>query len=424
MYAAHVDFKKQTRQNVDQVVDNILSKSRNLNEDKMYEQRRVINVLNGAVFITKNGKFTFVNEHRKKDAATNILAFDYDAKAKAPKWRKFLNRVLPEVEDQHALMEFMGYCFMPSHKFETFLFLFGKSGANGKSVILDTIKRFFGDDNVSGLQLQQLEGHQLQALTNKILNIGSEIDKTGTDKGQLATLKQLVSPEDPVQINPKNDKPYLLLSNEKPKMAFSGNDKPRNGLDNAIFRRMLLLSFDTEIKDDEKIRGLSDRFNDEMAGIFNMALEGMERLVRNGKFTRSKRMKQELEEYKDEVNPLRTFIRDALIKDKKIMVPSQYVYALYRAYIFNAGGKPQKDSNFWKGIKEELVSEGHKTELKQIRLKQPMLGLGERTRCALHIGVNKDFEISSISMDGNIMVETANMNIAVDNSLPIEDIDE
>lgn len=97
-----------------------------------------------------------------------------------------------------------------------FCFYTGKSGTSGKSVILDTIKSFFGDDNISGLQLQQLEGHQLQALTNKILrHIGSEIDKSGTDKGQLATLKQLVSPKDPVQINPKNDKPYLLLSNEK-----------------------------------------------------------------------------------------------------------------------------------------------------------------------------------------------------------------
>ena len=424
MFESRVDFKKQTKQNVDQVVENLISKSRNLDEDKQYEERRVINVLNGTLFISKNGKVTFVNEHRKKDAATNILHFEYNQKASAPKWKRFLNRVLPDIDDQSSLMEFIGYCFMPSHKFETFLFLYGKSGANGKSVILDTIKRFFGDDNVSGLQLQQLEGHQLQALTNKILNIGSEIDKTGTDKGQLATLKQLVSPEDPVQINPKNDKPYVLRPNEKPKLAFAGNDKPRNGLDDAVFRRMLLLSFGAEIKDDEKIRGLSDRFNDEMAGIFNMALEGMERLIKNGKFTRSTRMKEELEEYKDEVNPLRTFIRDALITDKKIMVPSQYIYALYRAYVFNAGGKPKNDSNFWKGIKEELSSDGIKTELKQVRLKYTMLGLHERTRCAIGIGVNKDFEVNTIAMDGNIIVKTEEMNISADNSLPMEDIND
>ena len=424
MYAARVDFKKQTRQNVDQVVENIISRSLNLDEVKQYEERRVINVLNGTLFISKKGKVIFKPGHDRKDAATNILHFEYDPKAKAPKWKKFLNRVLPDKDDQSSLMEFIGYCFIPSHIYETFLFLYGKSGANGKSVILDTIKSFFGDENYSGLGLQQLQGHEMEALTNKILNVGSEIDKAGTDKGQLLTLKQLVSAGDTVQINPKNDKPYTLKTSEKPKLAFAGNDKPRNGLDNAVFRRMLLLSFNEEIKDDEKIRGLSDRFNDEMAGIFNMALEGMERLVKNGKFTRSHRMREELEEYKDEVNPLRTFIRDALIKDENIMVPSQYVYALYRAFVFNAGGKPHKDTNFWRMIKEELGQEGTKTELKQVRLKCSMPGLLERTRVAMNIGVNKNFEIDSVAFGEHVTIKLDEMNIAKANSLPIEDINE
>lgn len=52
-----------------------------------------------------------------------------------------------------------------------------------------------------------------------------------------------------------------------------------------------------------------------------------------------------------------------------------------------------------------------------------MLGLHERTRCAIGIGVNKDFEVNTIAMDGNIIVKTEEMNISVDNSLPMEDID-
>ncbi|MGP1485046.1 MAG: hypothetical protein ACTTJC_02965 [Campylobacter sp.] len=75
-------------------------------------------------------------------------------------------------------MEFIGYCFLLAHDFESFLFLYGKSGANGKSVTLDTIRKFFGDENVSSLQLQQFEGHKTVALV-------SEIDKNSTDKCQL-----------------------------------------------------------------------------------------------------------------------------------------------------------------------------------------------------------------------------------------------
>ena len=424
MYAAKVDVKKQTKKNVDEILQNLMSQSRNLDEDKMYETRRVINVLNGTLFITSKGKMTFVPEHRQKDAATNILAFEYNPKTKAPKWSKFLSRVLPDENDQKTLMEFVGYCFMPTHEYETFLYLYGQSGANGKSVILDTIKSFFGDDNISALQLQQLEGHQLHALTGKILNIGSEIDKNGTDKGQIETLKQLVSPGDSVQINPKNKDPYLLLPNEKPKMAFAGNNKIKQGVDNAFFRRMLLLVFDAEIKDDEKIRGLSNRFKDELSGIFNMALDGLERLIRQGKFTRSTRMKEELEEYKDEANPLRTFIREAIIVDKDIMVPGKHIYALYCAYVGSHGGKPLKDTNFWAKVKDEIASQGTKVEIKQVRVKADLVGLSDRVRCAIGIGVNKDFEISSISSDGgNTIVHTSTMNLSVKNAVPVEDID-
>lgn len=424
MYAAKVDVKKQTKDNADEILKNLISKSRNLDEDKMYETRRVINVLNGTLFITSKGKMTFAPEHKQKDAATNILAFEYNSKATAPKWSKFLSRVLPDTDDQKTLMEFVGYCFMPTHEYETFLYLYGQSGANGKSVILDTIKSFFGDDNISALQLQQLEGHQLHALTGKILNIGSEIDKNGTDKGQIETLKQLVSPGDSIQINPKQRDPYLLLPNEKPKMAFAGNNKIKQGVDNAFFRRMLLLVFDAEIKDDEKIRGLANRFKDELSGIFNMALEGMERLVKQNKFTRSTRMKEELEEYKDEANPLRTFIREAIIVDSDIMVPGKHVYALYCAYVARNGGKPLKDTNFWSKVKDELSSQGTKVEIKQVRVKAELLGLGDRVRCAMGIGINKDFDIASISSDGgNTIILTSTMNLSVKNAVPMEDID-
>ena len=115
--------------------------------------------------------------HDPRDATLNILEFNYDKSAKCHKWHNFLRQVLPDEDDRKTLMEFIGYCFLPSHDFESFLFLYGKSGANGKSVILSVIRDFFGAENVSSLQLQQFEGHQTHALVGKFLNIGSEIDK-------------------------------------------------------------------------------------------------------------------------------------------------------------------------------------------------------------------------------------------------------
>ena len=407
MVAAYVDKKKQSRENVNKIVEDLTSLSLNLDEIKAHEPRRVINLLNGTIFISKNGVITFKEKHDYKDAATNILKFKYDTSAKCPKWTKFLRDIMSDEDDIKTLMEFIGYCFMPSHEFESFLFLYGKSGANGKSVILDTIRNFFGEDNVSSLQLQQFEGHQLCALTNKLLNIGSEIDKNGTDKGQLANLKAIVSTKDAITINPKNEEPYSLLPSEKPKLAFAGNEKPKSGIDNGVFRRMLLIVFDKEVKDNQKIRGLSDRFSDELAGIFNMALEGLKRLIKQNKFTRSKRMQTELEEYKDSVNPLRTFVKDAIIADANYFVPSVALYKIYLAYMNDKGGKPIAQKNFAQALRDELTLAGIGCSYGQKRMPVNYAGVGERPRCFFGFRVssdNLDFDSVKIENGGEIII--------------------
>ena len=411
MEAAYVDKKKKSRENVNKIVEDLTSLSLNLDEMKSHEPRRVINLLNGTIFISKNGIITFKDKHDYKDAATNILKFNYDTSAKCPKWNKFLRDIMSDEDDMKTLMEFIGYCFLPSHEFESFLFLYGKSGANGKSVILDTIRNFFGEDNVSSLQLQQFEGHQLCALTNKLLNIGSEIDKNGTDKGQLANLKAIVSTKDAITINPKNEEPYSLLPNEKPKLAFAGNEKPKSGIDNGVFRRMLLIVFDKEVKDGQKIRGLSDRFNDELAGIFNMALAGLKRLIKQNKFTRSKRMQTELEEYKDSVNPLRTFVKDVIIADPDYFVPSAPLYKVYLAYMNDKGGKPIAQKNFAQALRDELTLAGISCSYGQKRMTLNYAGIGDRPRCFFGFRVtsdNLDFDSVKIENGGEIIINQMN----------------
>ncbi|NOQ32438.1 MAG: hypothetical protein GQ570_15120 [Helicobacteraceae bacterium] len=404
-YHAKFDIKKQTKRNIDEIVENITSKASNIDEVRRYEDRRVMNLLNGTLKISKRSKITFTKEHTKKDCATNILKFNYDENAKAPKWSKFLNRVLPDKADQQTLMEFIGYCFLPSHNYEAFLFLYGKSGANGKSVILDIIRSFFGEDNTSSLQLQQFFDHQLSSLQNKLINIGSEIDTKGMDKGQFSTLKALVSPKDAIQINPKNRDPYQLKPDEKPKLVFAGNDKPKgNDVDSAVFRRMLLLNFDAEIKDDEKIRDLSERFKDEMGGILNLSLRAMQTLVANGKFTKSKKMQGEIEAYKDEINPIRTFVTENIKLDVESMVPKILAYNFYKEWASEKGFKPFSEANFWKKVKDEIPTID--TTGKQVRYKTEYIGT-DRPRCIEGISIISNeftsFTFNSKSIATNLL---------------------
>jgi P4 family phage/plasmid primase-like protien len=356
MPVARVDKKKRSTQNVEKILEDVYTGAISLNEIKDNQKgTRVINFANGTLFITKKGKITFKTIHSKTDGATNILEFDYHQDAKAPKWEKFLKRVLPNEQDQSTLMEFIGYCFLPSHDYEAFLYLYGKSGANGKSVIMDVIKSFFGKENSSSLDLQDFEGHKLQALENKIINIGSEVDAKGLNKGQMSRLKALTATKDDISIDPKNKDPRTLESEHQPKLIFAGNNKPSpSGMDDGVFRRMLLLTFDSEIKDDEKIRGLSDRFEDEMSGILALALKHLTNLIKKGSFTKSDKLLENIEEYKDQTNPIRRYVSDCLEIDEEVIIPKDFLYQHYKEYMQEKGNMPLSQAKFFSRLKDEM----------------------------------------------------------------------
>ncbi len=420
MPMAWVDKKKISAANVNKILEDIYMGAENLNAIKKEQKnKRVINLTNGTLFVTNKGKITFKSVHTKKDGATNILDFAFDKNATCPKWDKFLDRVLPNKKDQQTLMEYIGYCFLPSHDYESFILLYGKSGSNGKSVIMDIVKSFFGATNVSNLQLQDFEGHQLHSLNNKIINMGSEIDTKSLNKGQLQKLKNIVSPEDSLEINPKMKDPYEMDSKSKPKLWFAVNDKPTVGMDSAVFRRTLFLNFQSEIKDDEKIRGLSKRFDDEKPGILNQALTALKELIKNGKFTKSENMIEDLEAYKDEVSPLRRYAKDCLTLDKDSMIPKKYLYAHYKEYAGEKGYHPLSEQKFWTKLADEL---GIVLESAQYRVN--VEALGDRPRFAIGIFCNKtdietfDFDKKPVSTTSiNFDVNTKTILLKEDSSL-------
>ncbi len=358
MKLAKIDMKKWTKRNVDEVIENLHMKSDSLNSIHHYQKdKRVVNFTNGTLFISNKNKQTFIPHHDKKHGVMNMLEFDYNPSATCPKWEKFLAKVLPNEDDRATLMQFIGYCFFPGHDYEAYLFLYGKSGANGKSVILDVLRQFFGDENISNLNIQQFVGHELHGLANKLINIGSELDAKGLNDGQMGVLKALTSTNDAVQINPKFTKGYPLASRHQPKLINSGNAKPNpKVMDDGVYRRTLLLEFDYEIKDDEKIRDLSSRFQDELSGIMALALKALDTLVKNGKFTKSERLLGSIEEYKDQTNPIRAFVKENLEEDEGIIIPKKLFYAFYKSWCEEKGLYVSSEPKFFQQIHENIKS--------------------------------------------------------------------
>lgn len=361
VYDAKVQYKSHHGQTINQLVDDLRIACESIDNKKRLQTYRAYSLANGTYIVNQFGNGKFIPEFKKDFCCTNLLDFSYDENAKCPKWQKMLDRVLPDPNEQKALQEFFGYCLSPNHNYEKFLFLYGSEGGNGKSVVLNMLAQFFGRSNVSHLQMQGLKGHELHALKDKVLNIGSEVDAAGAGEG-MQYLKALTSTHDPITINPKNKNPYTLDKKSQPKMAFSGNKKPSGGIDNGVFRRMLLIRFDAKITDDEKIPDINERFVDEFDGIFNWAITGLKRLIRQGKFTQSEKMKSDIEEYKDEQNPMRVFVRESIEPNAYSQENKDTIYEHYCKWAKSRGHQPMANTRFFSALKQECDLCGIKYE--------------------------------------------------------------
>jgi putative DNA primase/helicase len=209
----------------------------------------------------KNGTFEFapgkinIRPFDPNDFLTYQLPFEYDPTAQAPLFRKYLDEVIPDIERQNVISEYLGYVFIhPSLlKLEKTLLLYG-SGANGKSVFFDIVNAILGPENVSSYSLQSLTdstGYYRAKLANKLVNYSSEIN----GNLEASIFKQLVSGE-PVEARLPYYDPFILTNYAK--MVFNCNELPKDvEHTKAFFRRFLIIPFDVTIPDDQQDKNLS-----------------------------------------------------------------------------------------------------------------------------------------------------------------------
>lgn len=212
------------------------------------ERETKINLNNGTFVFTSDR--SFIREYDKADFLRYKLSFGYDTAAQCPKFYAYLNRVLPDIEKQKVIAEYLGYVFIRNSvlKLEKSLILYG-SGANGKSVFFDIVQNLLGSSNVSNFTLQSLtdpNGYTRSLLTGKLLNYASEI----SSKMNPTLFKQLVSGE-PVEARMIYGKPFILR--DYARFVFNTNTLPKDLEHNTgFFRRFIIIEFDQTISDEEK----------------------------------------------------------------------------------------------------------------------------------------------------------------------------
>ena len=305
-----------------------------------------INLLNGTFEITP--KSSKLKKFNRADFMTYQLPFAYEPKATAPIFQAYLDRVLPDKNLQYILAEFLGFVFMKngnsSIKIEKTLMLYG-GGANGKSVFFQVVNALLGSENVSSYSLQSLtneNGYYRAKIANKLVNYASEISGTL----ETAVFKQIVSGE-PLEARLPYGDPFTLT--QYAKLIFNANKLPRDvEHTNAYFRRFLIIPFDVTIPEEEQDKELHTKIiNNELSGVFNWVLEGLNRLLEQKNFTHSDVVQKAREDYELKSDSVRVFIDEMEYKKS----PTEYVlrkelYREYRNYCNEEGFKAVSNTNF------------------------------------------------------------------------------
>jgi putative DNA primase/helicase len=351
---------------------------------KDFEQKNIICLDNGVLDLTTKELKPFSPEFLFLEK----IPLTYDKSADCPKIKKFLSEVL-EPQDVSIIQEVIGYTLLKEYPYQKAIMLLGE-GANEKSTLISLIKTFLGNDNVSFVSMQDLEENRFSAaqLHGKLANLFSDLPERtlqGTSKFKALT------GGDEISVENKFSKPFSFTNYAK--LIYSCNVLPEIKEDSdAVFRRWIILNFKKKFEGTNCNPNLLKEITttEELSGLLNWALEGLDRLIQGNGFSFSLSTKEIRSYYLKLASPAKAFYEDRLIENPEGYIEKDELYSAFIAYCQERKLSTRSAEYFFKKLKE--IHPYLQTERKEV--------LGIRKRC--YIGLSffdkeeKDLEIKEI----------------------------
>ncbi|WP_444881632.1 DNA primase family protein [Jeotgalibaca porci] len=288
-------------------------------------------VLENGVYDFK--KDTFVEEFSADLYSRSSHPIRYNAEAGCPVFKSFLKEVVGE-EQVPFIFEWFGYNFYRSYDVQKMLFIHGKGGT-GKSTLINVLQSILGPANHSAVTLRDLmtERFSKVALHRKVANFDSDAKPEYLADG--STLKMLTG-EDTIFADRKNQEPITFYNYAK--LTFSLNSMPAmRDFSGGLKRRMLILTMNKKITEEMIERYPIEAIRGELAGIFNEAMKGLRRLMKNKAFTETDEMKAQVDQWQKGNDVVSLFIEDECEVGPDFNTPVKEAYEDYKNYCQSSG---------------------------------------------------------------------------------------
>jgi P4 family phage/plasmid primase-like protien len=296
---------------------------------------------------------------RPEDMCTKISACA-PANIPTPLWDAFLDRVTAKDQPlQQYLQRVAGYC-LTGVTSEHVLFFFYGTGANGKGVFLNTLRRIWNDYAVvapmESFIISTTDRHptELAHLRGARIVIAQE-----TESGRRwaeSKIKALTGGDPIVARYMRQD---FFEFQPQFKLLIAGNHKPSlRGVDEAIRRRFHLIPFTVTIPLAERDINFTDKLKPEWPGILQWAVEGCLDWQRIG-LQPPKAVLDATEAYLQDQDTLGRWIDERCNLDPQYAALSGELYHSWKSWAENRGEFIGSRKNFSQALDERGLTRKH-----------------------------------------------------------------
>lgn len=255
----------------DDIYDHLL-----LCENGIYdlEIRKFLKGFNPEFFITSRMPWPY-NENAK---CVDIINFIKEVVVPRERWDNLIDLDRKKIL---FMQELFGYCLYRRYPFHYMFMLLGR-GDNGKGILLRIFKKFVGIENISAVPPHNLDKRfQSANLYGKHINMFGDLP--GGKLKDTGTIKTLIG-EDTVTAEFKGQDPFSFTSYAKIIVSTNEPFRVSYGEPEAFFRKILPIYFPNRFPTDDNLFEEITK-KEQMSGLLNWAIQGLERLLKNKEFS-------------------------------------------------------------------------------------------------------------------------------------------
>ncbi len=296
------------------------------------KNKDLFNCQNGTLNL-KTFKFT---EHNPDDLLSKISNVVYNKYAKCPQFKKFMNEIMLHNKNKiEFLQKILGYTLTAETLLEKCFILYGKTTRNGKGTLMDTILYMLGDYGMTAVpetlalkkwkDSSRASGDIARLNGCRFLNISEPSHDMVVDSALLKTL----TGRDKITARFLNKNEFEFYPMFK--LFINSNYLPIIN-DDTVFKsgRINVVTFDRHFEEAEQDQTLKDKLKveNEISGIFNWCLEGLENFREEG-LTTPKEIEDATAEYEKKNDKIDKFFKQELVKNSKKNISCNDTYNKY-----------------------------------------------------------------------------------------------